>query len=158
MQWTHPKTIQKGKAARSRVAFFPGAPGSLGVLQARRKNSVGRSTAAAKGLQTPGLAPGWRAGLSSRSSTCRRKPGCPTRLSRGDRARFRFLGCHRNGTSGFRTKGNRASLRSRTVSRAAPPDRKSPSSHFLTLRRGAGLVVRPNGRLRRERSSFGDFL
>lgn len=163
MEWKCLQTIQRGKLC-ARVAFFPRASGRLGVLQARRERA--EAIAVGEGPRAQG---GTGARLESRSlgRSCgdrhglvlawRQKPGSPAR-SGGGRATPRFLGCPRDGTWGCRTKGSSSSLRSRTASRSTAAGRKSPSCRFLTRRRGAGLAVRPDGRLRRERSGPGDLL
>ncbi|KAM9055617.1 ADP-ribosylation factor-like protein 6-interacting protein 4 isoform 2-T2 [Megaptera novaeangliae] len=124
------------------------------MLRARRKDSDERGHSCGKGPAGSGTG----ARLESRSLVWELRLEPQLASPGGQCVRLSFLGCPRDGTWGFRTKGSSALLRGRTASQSTVPGRKSPSRRFLTRRRGAGLAARPDGRLRRERSSRGDFL
>lgn len=124
------------------------------MLRARRKDSDGRGHSCGKGP----VGSGTGARLESRPLVWELRLEPQLASPGGQCVRLSFLGCPRDGTWGFRTKGSSALLRGRTAFQSTVPGRKSPSCRFLTRRRGAGLAVRPDGQLRRKRSSRGDFL
>eukprot|EP00069_Balaena_mysticetus_P013354 bmy_01466T0 len=124
------------------------------MLRARRKDSDGRGHSCGKGPAGSGTG----ARLESRSLVWELRLEPQLASPGGQCVRLSFLGCPRDGTWGLRTKGSSALLRGRTASQSTVPGRKSPSRRFLTRRRGAESAVRPDARLRRERSSRGDFL
>ncbi|XP_033296726.1 ADP-ribosylation factor-like protein 6-interacting protein 4 isoform X8 [Orcinus orca] len=124
------------------------------MLRARRKDSDGRGHSCGKGP----VGSGTGARLESRPLVWELLLEPQLASPGGQCVRLSFLGCPKDGTWGFRTKGSSALLRGRTAFQSTVPGRKSPSRRFLTRRRGAGLAVRPDGQLRRKRSSRGDFL